>query len=51
MVDDEWCDPIWRVELIDGEPRELRSCWIHGPSYSMTGAKTDGGWEPAERSP
>jgi hypothetical protein len=39
---DEWLDPYWDVELIEGDERarSLRSIWIDGPSHNaLTGKR------------
>lgn len=43
-MDDEWCDPIWDVKLIEPHPQlaHARSFWMYGTSYS-----THGSTEPA----
>jgi hypothetical protein len=41
---DDWLDPIYDVEIVTSGtlPDGLRSCWIHGKSYNLSGAETPG---------
>lgn len=43
-TDDQWCDPIYPVELVDARPElaRLEAPWVYGTARSV-----DGGCEPA----
>jgi len=48
-MDGGWVDPVWNVELLGDNPKDVRSCWVYGTSYNYETGKVEpsSDWEDA----